>query len=60
VYFSASQPNTVYLNDGPRMRRYDVMNHTLSDVYNVEALLGSGRVIWQMHSSDDDKVHSRR
>ncbi len=57
-YFSATQPNTVYMNDGPRMRRYDVMNHTFSDVYNVESLLGSGRLIWQMHSSNDDRVHS--
>jgi hypothetical protein len=34
------------------------MNHTFSTVYNVESLLGSGREIWQMHSSDDDNVHS--
>ena len=57
-YFSASQPNTVYLNDGPRMMRYDVVTHALSEVYNVETLMGSGRIIWQMHSSNDDKVHS--
>jgi len=57
-YFSASQPTTLYLNSGPRMMRYDVMSHTMSDVYNVESLLGAGRVIWQMHSSNDDHVHS--
>jgi hypothetical protein len=57
-YFSASQPNTLYMNDGPRMLRYDVMTHAMSEVYNVETLLGSGRVIWQMHSSNDDRVHS--
>src|SRR5258705_4681430 len=51
-YFSAKQPYTVYMNDGPNMLRYDVMNHTFSTVYNVESLLGSGREIWQMHSSD--------
>jgi hypothetical protein len=57
-YFSASQPTTLYLNSGPRMLRYDVMTHAMSEVYNVESLLGAGRVIWQMHSSNDDHVHS--
>jgi hypothetical protein len=57
-YFSASQPTTLYLNSGPRMMRYDVMTHAMSEVYNVETLLGAGRVIWQMHSSNDDHVHS--
>jgi hypothetical protein len=57
-YFSASQPTTLYMNDGPRMLRYDVMTHSMSEVYNVETLMGAGRVIWQMHSSNDDHVHS--
>src|SRR5207237_7663189 len=57
-YFSASQPTTLYLNNGPRMMRFDVMTHAMSEVYNVETLLGAGRVIWQMHSSNDDHVHS--
>ena len=57
-YFSATQPTTLYMNDGPRMLRYDVMSHAMSEVYNVETLLGAGRVIWQMHSSNDDHVHS--
>lgn len=57
-YFSASQPTTLYMNDGPRMLRYDVMSHAMEEVYNVETLLGSGRIIWQMHSSNDDHVHS--
>src|SRR5437870_1770046 len=57
-YFSASQPTTLYMNDGPRMLRFDVMTHAMSEVYNVESLLGAGRVIWQMHSSNDDHVHS--
>lgn len=57
-YFSASQPTTLYMNDGPRMLRYDVITHAMSEVYNVESVLGGGRVIWQMHSSNDDNVHS--
>jgi hypothetical protein len=57
-YFSASQPTTLYMNDGPRMLRYDVLSHAMSEVYNVQTVLGTGRVIWQMHSSNDDHVHS--
>ena len=57
-YFSASQPTTLYMNDGPRMLRYDVMSHAMNEVYNVQTLLGAGRIIWQMHSSNDDHVHS--
>ena len=46
------------MNDGPRMLRYDVLTHAMSEVYNVQTVLGAGRVIWQMHSSNDDHVHS--
>ena len=35
-YFSASQPTTLYMNDGPRMLRYDVHDRTRSsEVFNV-------------------------
>ena len=57
-YFSGGQANTLYLNDGPKMLRYDVMSRSISTVYNVEDHLGSGKYIWQMHSSNDDVVHS--
>ena len=58
MYFSGSSANMLYLNDGPKMLRYDVMTHAMSTVYNVEDSLGSGKVLWQMHSSNDDRVHS--
>src|SRR5258706_7253408 len=44
-YFSASQPNTLYMNDGPRMLLYEVISHAMSEIYNVETILGSGRII---------------
>jgi hypothetical protein len=53
-YFSATRPRALYMNDGPRMLRYDVIAKTFETVYDV----GSGRYIWQMHSSNDDRVHS--
>jgi hypothetical protein len=57
-YFSASRPNKLYINDGPRLLRYDVVSQTFETVFDVTAQFGSGRYIWQMHSSNDDLVHS--
>jgi hypothetical protein len=57
-YFSATQRTTLYLNDGPRMQRYDVESKQLQTVYDATSRFGAGYEIWQMHSSDDDRVHS--
>ncbi len=57
-YFSATRPTSLYMNDGPRMLRYDVVAHTFETVYDVRDQLGSDKYIWQMHSSNDDRVHS--
>ena len=57
-YFSGTRPNAVYLNDGPRMLRYDVRSHSLETVFDVRDHLGADKYIWQMHSSNDDRVHS--
>jgi hypothetical protein len=60
-YFSATRPTTLYLNDGPRLLRYDVVTRTFETVLDVSTqptLFGENRMIWQAHSSDDDRVHS--
>ena len=57
-YFSASRPTALYLNDGPRMLRYDVIAKTFETVFDISQHLGTNRYIWQMHSSNDDRVHS--
>lgn len=60
-YFSATHPRTLYVNDGPRLLRYDVIAHRFETVFDVSTrpeLFGHDRYIWQMHSSDDDRVHS--
>jgi hypothetical protein len=57
-YFSATQPHMLYVNDGPRMLRYDVIARTFTTVMDVRSFAGPNRVIWQMHSSNDDAVHS--
>ena len=56
-YFSRTRQNTLYLNDGPRMLRYDVQSKALETVFDVSGQF-PGRYIWQMHSSNDDRVHS--
>ena len=57
-YFSATQPTTLYINDGPHMLRYDVLTHASDVVYDVSTVFGNDRVTWQMSSSNDDQVHA--
>src|SRR5262245_4248714 len=61
-YFSATQPNTLYVsNVNSQLQRYDVITHALTTVFDVSSradLFGSNRYIWQIHSSNDDRVHS--
>ena len=57
-YFSRTRPTTLYLNDGPRLLRYDVNTRTTTTVFDVTGRFGSNRYIWQVHSSNDDRVHS--
>lgn len=57
-YFSATQPTKLYMNDGPAMLRYDVLSRQFETVLDVSALWGNDKLIWQMHSSNDDFVHS--
>lgn len=49
------------MNNGPRLLRYDVATKKLQTVFDVSSareLFGGDRIIWQMHSSNDDAVHS--
>ncbi len=51
----------MYLNDGPALKRYDVVTRTIQTVFDVSTqpgLFGTNRFIWQVHSSNDDRVHS--
>ncbi|MDO9318384.1 MAG: fibronectin type III domain-containing protein [Gammaproteobacteria bacterium] len=57
-YFSATLPTKLYLNDGPRIVRLDVITGQMQTVADVTQKLGSGYFLRQMHSSDDDRVHS--
>lgn len=57
-YFSASLPTKLYLNDGPSLVRFDVITEQMETVFDVTEQLGEGHTVSQMHSSDDDRVHS--
>ena len=57
-YFSGTQPTKIYLDEGSRMLRYDVLTKQSTVVFDVAPRYGADKIVWQMHSSDDDKVHS--
>jgi hypothetical protein len=57
-YFSAIQQNKLYVFSGPNIERYDVATRQFQKVIDITSKMGSGYTVWQVHSSDDDKVHS--
>ena len=57
-YFSATLPTTLYVNSGTRLMRYDVMSRQMQTVFDAAPQYGSDKYIWQIHSSNDDLVHS--
>lgn len=57
-YFSAKLPTKLYLNDGPRMVRFDVMTKQSEIIYDLTSEYGPDRQVWQMSSSNDDQVHA--
>lgn len=57
-YFSGSRQNVLYMNDGPKVLRYDVVTKQFETVFDITTQFGTDRQILQMHSSNDDLVHS--
>jgi hypothetical protein len=62
-YFSATLATKLYISDATKLYRYDVVTKALDTVFDVRspeavAVVGAQRQIWQMHSSNDDRVHS--
>jgi hypothetical protein len=57
-YFSATLATKMYVNNGPRALRYDVMTKESEVVYDVSGQFGANRDVWQMSSSNDDRVHA--
>lgn len=56
-YFSATLPSVIYMMDGSKLVRYDVLTHQFSTVFDAASWLGGGVYLWQTHSSADDRVH---
>lgn len=57
-YFSATLPTTMYINEGARLLRYDVLEKQVETVFDATTRFGRGKYLWQLHSSNDDLVHS--
>lgn len=61
-YWSAKEAYKIYVwRADSKLSRYDVNTkqfETVLDVANRTDLFGGNKYIWQMHSSDDDKVHA--
>jgi hypothetical protein len=57
-YWSGTRPSTMYLNSGTKLLRYEVNSRVFETVFDASIPYGTDRYIWQMHSSDDDRVHS--
>ena len=63
-YFSATHPGKLYVDDGARMLRYDIGSTPglplgpAEVVFDVRPQFGTDKVIGQMQSSGDDRVHS--
>jgi hypothetical protein len=58
-YFSATRPHALYINEptGSRLFRYDVIAHTWETVFDMSGQFPN-KYLWQVHSSNDDRVHS--
>ncbi len=58
-YFSATRPHALYVNEptGSRLFRYDVMAHSWETVFDMSSRFPN-KYLWQVHSSNDDRVHS--
>lgn len=57
-HFSATLPTIMYVNDGPRIARLDVITGELQTIVDISNQFGKEVTITQMHTSDDDRVHS--
>lgn len=57
-YFSGSMPTKIYLNKSRSMLRYDVITRQYETVFDITSQYGTDKNIWQLHSSDDDRIHS--
>ncbi|HEY1373656.1 MAG TPA: Ig-like domain-containing protein [Candidatus Binatia bacterium] len=62
-YFSATMPTKLYITywHTSSFYRYDILSHNFQQIFDVASrtdIFGGNRWITQLHSSDNDKVHS--
>ncbi|MEY4642383.1 MAG: hypothetical protein RLZZ227_2377 [Pseudomonadota bacterium] len=56
-YFSATQATKMFLNSGAKILRHDVISKQTETVFDLSARM-PGHIVWQVHTSNDDRVHS--
>lgn len=56
--FSRTLPFALYVAEGPVLSRLDVRDFHREAALDLRALGRGGEVLWQTHSSGDDRVHS--
>lgn len=56
-YFSATRASTLYVTEGPRLRRINLFSHEDEVVCDISGGY-PGCIVWQAHSSADDNTHS--
>ena len=56
-YFSYSMPNQIYIVNGTKLLRYDVLSHQFQTVFDISSAYPND-VIFQASSSNDDLVHA--
>jgi hypothetical protein len=58
VYFSATDPNMIYIPQGSVLMRMNVLTKKVTPVIDISPRFGRGSFLWQAHTSSDDQVHS--
>ncbi len=58
VYFGATASSKIYFTDDMRIVRFDVLTRKYETVFNSADEYGTAKYLWQMNSSDDDRVYS--
>src|SRR5262245_26122268 len=59
-YWSHTRPNALYVKQaiGSQFLRYDVSTRRFETIFDIAPQYGTDKYLWQMSSSDDDRVHA--
>lgn len=63
IYFSAKSPHMLYIKTWSALVRLDVITKVVDTVFDIKkkpikGMMSTDKFIWQVNSSDDDRMHS--